>query len=188
MEDRAYFQGCFFFFKWLGNGENNNGLCMFSEVAYIELRENRPWGKIWASEKQNHIPIIVPKFSSRWWHSDVKDSSAKSQIELQQHLIPHRKHTQDPTLVGWQLMENPREDHQCEILFSKGRGFCTQHFLSRFIPVAEYTALWRPISGHSSLEVSTEFSATSYCTNVGPRFSPPTLYLENIDKSFLKNA
>lgn len=177
----------FFFFlsDWEMKRENNNGLWMFSEVAYIELRENRPWGKIWASEKQNHIPIILLKFNSRWWHSDVKDGSAKSHRELQQNLIPHREHAQDPTLVGWELMENQCEGHQSEILFSKG-----QRLLRTGLSIQVSTrcrihcTLWRPISDNSSLEVATEFSSTSNCTNGEPRFSSPTLYLENIDKNF----
>lgn len=146
MEDRAYFQGFFFFLSdWGMERKNNNGLWMFSEVAYIELRENRPWGKIWANEKENHIPIIMPNCSSRWWHSDVKDSGAKSHIELQQNLTPHRKHTQDPTLVGWELMENQCEDHQRESLFSKGQrllhtGLSTQSYSSCGI----HCTLWRP--------------------------------------------
>lgn len=185
MEDRAYFQGCFFFLSdWEMKRENNNGLCC-PEVAYIELRENRPWGKIWTSEKQNHIPIIMPKFSSRWWHSDVKDSSAKGQTELQQNLIPHSKHTQDPTLVGWELTENQCEDCQCEVLCSRGQRLLHTGLSSlTYSSCRIHCALWRPISDNSSLEESTEFSSTSNCTNEEPRFSSPTLYLENIDKSF----
>ena len=83
------------------------------------------------------IPIIVPKFSHRKLRdSDVKVSCAKSQVKLQQNLIPHRKHYEDPTPVGREFMENQYEDHQWEILFSKVQRLLNTEFYihPRFAP------------------------------------------------------
>lgn len=108
---------------WGINRENSNGLWMFSEVAHKELSENRPGGKIsflWASEKTKPrcLSLCPSSATTRWWHSDLKNSSANSQVKLQQNWIPTES-TRYPTLVGREFMENQYEDHQCEILLSK---------------------------------------------------------------------
>lgn len=120
---QSFFSKLLYSSGWGINRENSNGLWMFSEVAHKELSENRPGGKIsflWASEKTKPrcLSLCPSSATTRWWHSDLKNSSANSQVKLQQNWIPTES-TQHPTLVGREFMENRYEDHQCEILLSK---------------------------------------------------------------------
>lgn len=81
----------------------------------------------------------MPKFSHhKLRDSDAKASCAKSQVKLQQNLIPYRKHYEDPTPVGRGFMENQYEYHQWEILFSKAQRLLNTEFYihPRFAPTS----------------------------------------------------
>lgn len=135
---------------WGINRENSNSLWMFSEVAHKELRENRPHGKISflrASEKTKPrcLSLCPSSATTRWWHSDLTNSSGNSQIKLQQNWIP-TENIWYPTLVSREFMENQCEDHQCEILFSKvQRLLYTELSIYPDLLLTQNT-LWRYIS------------------------------------------
>lgn len=119
---------------WGVNKENSKCLGMFSEVTPNKQGENRPWGKIWfnyASEKKKNMPQFLSLFPSSattsWWHSDVKGTSAKSQIKLWQNWTPHRKQSIQFSLAGHSWKTSMKIN--VKSYFPKYKGFCIQNFL-----------------------------------------------------------
>lgn len=193
MEDRAHGQGCFCVCVWLRSQEREQkwSVNVFrGGIYWTERKQALRQDPISLSKWENKTTFLSSCPSSgtaRWWHSDMKDSSAISQISLSK-IECHTENTFSIQLfVGREFMENQREDHRREIFFSKGQRL-QQTGLS-FYPdlLLVQNSLCGHISNLSSLETSAEFSSTSNCTDMELTFSFPAfppLYLETIDDSF----
>lgn len=96
MEERTSFQVCFILVVEECR-KNSNGLWMFSEVAHNELKESRPWDKIWGlwtSEKTKWFLSLCPgSATTRWgtqtWNTvvpTVKSSFSRTEYHTENAL------------------------------------------------------------------------------------------------------
>lgn len=157
MEDRAYFQGCFFFFTdWGMKRDTVLVRECFQRWHILNWEKTGLEARSDFSEqvrKQNHIPIIMPKFSHKMMALWCERQQCQESNEASAKLDATQK-THSGSNSRWQgthgkpMWRSPMQN----FIFQRTEASVHRtFFLSRLAPSAE---TWRYISDHSSLEVS----------------------------------